>query len=315
MKEVIISQNDAKQRVDKFLKKSFKALPISMIYKAIRKKDIKINGKRCKECDILKEGDVVKLYIKDELLNKKDISYDFMRAPNKINVLFEDENIIAIDKKVGIPTHPDKYYHFDCVLHRLHRYLYEKGSFKPEKEQSFAPAFANRLDRNTGGILLAAKNFESLKILNQKIKLREIEKYYLCEVHGFFDVKNEILSAYLIKNESKNRVYISDEAKTGYKKIITEYRVVREKTNSTILQIHLITGRTHQIRAHMAHIGHPLVGEKKYTSKQYDKTKDTYKNQALYAYKVIFNFTGESGILDYLNGKKIEVKSNNIFFV
>ncbi len=312
MKEIVILKNDAGQRIDKFIKKRYKTLPASMLYKAIRKKDIKLNGKRCKEDDILKEGDVLKLYIKDELLNAKKNSYEFMKAPNKLDILYEDENIIAINKKAGIATHPDKDYHFDCALHRLHRYLYENNKFNPEKENSFSPAFVNRLDRNTSGILLAAKNAQSLRILNEKIKLHEVEKYYLCEVWGSFADKSEILTAYLMKNESKNKVFISSKEKPGYKEIITEYKVIQEKADSTLLEIHLITGRTHQIRAHMAHIGHPLLGERKYTTARYKNKEKIYKHQALCAYKIIFNFSNEAEMLSYLNKKEISIKDKDI---
>lgn len=311
MLELIINKNDSDQRLDKFLKKTFKKLPTSLMYKSIRKNNIKLNGKRTKENTVIKQGDILKLYIPDEFLQIDKPDYEFLKAPDKINVLYEDENIIAINKPVGIATHPDKTYHFDCALFRLQKYLYKKGKFNPEQENSFTPAFANRLDRNTSGIILAAKNAQSLKLLNEKIRLREIEKYYICEVYGHFDEKHKILTAYHYKDENKNKVYISKFKKPNFKKILTEYKVISETLNTSLIEVHLITGRAHQIRAHMAFIGHPLCGEKKYCEKNLKEIANKYKHQALIAYKVKFNFAMEPGILKYLNNKEIKIKNKN----
>lgn len=211
MKQVIIAQNDANQRVDKFLTKTYPNLPQSMLYKAIRKKDIKVNGKRCEISTRLQEGDVLTMYLKDEFFAQAPKEYDFLKAPLKLNIIYEDENIMILDKKPGLIVHPDEHYHFDSLIARVQHYLYENGEYDPEAENSFAPALINRIDRNTGGIVMAAKNAETLRIMNQKVKDREMDKLYLCVVCGVPKKKTDILTGYLEKNESQNRVYISNK--------------------------------------------------------------------------------------------------------
>ena len=170
MKTVTIEKNDAGQRLDKFLTKSYPNLPQSMLYKAIRKKDIKLGGKRCEISTRLQEGDVLSLYLKDEFLQQQPEQFDFLKAPEKLNILYEDDNILLLDKKPGLIVHPDEHYHFDSLIARVQHYLYTKGEYSPHDENSFAPALVNRIDRNTGGIVMAAKNAEALRILNQKVK-------------------------------------------------------------------------------------------------------------------------------------------------
>ena len=200
MKQVIIAQNDANQRVDKFLTKTYPNLPQSMLYKAIRKKDIKVNGKRCEISTRLQEGDVLTMYLKDEFFAQAPKEYDFLKAPLKLNIIYEDENIMILDKKPGLIVHPDEHYHFDSLIARVQHYLYENGEYDPEAENSFAPALINRIDRNTGGIVMAAKNAETLRIMNQKVKDREMDKLYLCVVCGVPKKKTDILTGYLEKN-------------------------------------------------------------------------------------------------------------------
>ena len=205
LRQVAIQKNDAGQRVDKFLTKAFPNLPQAMLYKCIRKKDIKVNGKRCEISTRLREGDVVSLYMKEEFFQKEEREEDFLKAPAKLNVLYEDENVMLLDKRPGLIVHPDENYHFDSLIARVQHYLYDKGEYDPQAENAFAPALANRIDRNTGGIVLAAKNAEALRVLNQKIKDRELRKLYLCVVCGRLAQKEGLLSGYLEKNESQNR--------------------------------------------------------------------------------------------------------------
>ena len=160
--------------------KTYKNLPIPLMYKAIRKKDIKINSKRCQPNTKLLTGDILTLYIKDEILEPVFDKYDFLKAPTNIDIIYEDKNILIVNKKPGLIVHPDENYHFDSLIARIQHYLYKKGEYNPQKENSFVPSLVNRIDRNTGGLVLAAKNAETLRILNQKMKNREIKKFYLC---------------------------------------------------------------------------------------------------------------------------------------
>lgn len=312
MKEIKININDDGQRVDKFLMKTFKNLPVPLMYKAIRKKDIKINSKRCQPNTKLLSGDILTLYIKDELLEPAFDKYDFIKSPANIDIIYEDKNLLIINKKPGLLVHPDKHYHLDSLITRIQHYLYKNSEYNPQKENSFVPSLVNRIDRNTGGIVIAAKNAETLRILNQKMKNREIKKFYLCISYSKFLEKDGILAAYLEKNENQNRVYIHTQLKKNSKLIKTKYHVIAERGNFSLLEIELLTGRTHQIRAHLAFLGHPLLGDSKYGKNLINKEKK-YKWQALYSYKVKFDFLSSAGLLSYLNQK--EFLAPDVWFV
>ena len=312
MRTIEINKNDANQRLDKFLTKRFKTLPKALMYKYIRTKYIKVNGKRCEISTKLNEGDVITLYIKDEFFDAPQYdTYDFLKAPVKLDIVYEDENIILLNKPAGLLCHPDENYHFDSLLSRLQHYLYDKKEYDPKSENSFAPALANRIDRNTGGIVIAAKNSESLRVLNQKIKDRELKKIYLCVVHGIIKKKQAAMTDYLEKNEKQNRVYISSKPTPNSKTIKTKYKVLEEFNNMSLVEVELLTGRTHQIRAHMAYIGHPIVGDGKYGTNKLNKNT-SLKWQALCSYKLEFDFETDGGVLEYLNGKSFQI--NDIWF-
>ncbi len=307
MKTFVISKNDSGQRLDKFISKAVPALPKSLMYKYIRTKRIKVNSKRSEISTKLLEGDTVDMYINDEFFAPVDEHFDFLSASKKLDIVYEDENIILLDKKVGLLSHPDETEYNDTLITRVKRYLYEKGEYNPKDEHSFAPALVNRIDRNTGGIVIAAKNAESLRILNQKLKDRELEKYYLCVIHGTLNKKSGLLKGWLIKDEKKNKVKVYDNEQHGAKEIKTKYSVISECDGLSLVEVELLTGRTHQIRAHFSSIGHPLLGDGKYGSNSLNKPLG-YKKQFLYSYKLCFAFTSDAGILEYLNGKSFEVE-------
>lgn len=313
MRELVVKKNDANQRLDKFLLKKFKTMPKKMAYMYIRKKCVKVNGKKATPEVMLKENDLLTFYIKDEFFdNIQEENYEFLKAPKNLKIIYEDENIILLDKKPGVIVHQDKSYHFDCLLLRLQHYLYDNGEYNPNEENCFAPALVNRIDRNTGGIVIGAKNAESLRILNQKMKDRELHKFYLCLLINKPKKDNAILSDYLIKNEKTNKVTVLRNEKQGAKKILTKYSVLETNNNLTLCEVELLTGRTHQIRAHMSSIGCPILGDNKYGNKKLNQ-KYSLSKQCLYSYKLAFDFTTDSGILSYLDKK--DFSTNDIWFM
>mgnify|MGYP003306915091 FL=1 len=315
MKKISVNKNDAGNRLDKFINKCFPNIPYSLLYKYIRKKRIKVNGKKEEISYRLKENDILELYINDELLEKSNKSSDFKAASEDIEILYEDDNIMIINKKAGLIVHPDDDIKVDCLVNRIKNYLFKKGEFNPENENSFAPALVNRIDRNTSGIVIAAKNAESLRILNLKMKERELHKKYICILCGTLKKDSEILKAFLDKNSSENKVYISNKMKNkNYKTILTKYSVIDKSKKFTLAEIELLTGRTHQIRAHMAYLGYPLLGDGKYGVNKINREMG-YKYQALCAYKLKFDFKDKDNILGYLDGKEFGVNMDKIWFV
>ncbi|MCI8501140.1 MAG: RluA family pseudouridine synthase [Oscillospiraceae bacterium] len=305
MKEFIVNQNDAGQRLDKFLTKAARNLPHSLLYKGIRLKRIKVNGRRCLPNQKLAPGDRIELYLNDEFF-EEELSLPFLSAPPSINVLYEDGNLLLADKPCGLVVHEDSENTADTLIRRVQHYLYKKGEYRPKEEASFAPALCNRIDRNTCGIVIIAKNAEALRILNEKIKNRELIKKYLCLVRGRMPEPHALLTGYLKKDSARNKVDILDIPQQGYLKILTEYVVLEEKNGFSLLEVTLHTGRTHQIRAHLAHIGHPILGDGKYGVNREDK-KLGYKFQALCSYQLTFSFSGGAGILEYLSGRTFEL--------
>ena len=222
---------------------------------------------------------------------------------------------MLLDKKPGVSVHEDEKGATNTLITHILAYLYQKGEYNPNEENSFAPALCNRIDRNTGGIVIAAKNAESLRIMNEKIKLREIDKFYLAAIHGVPKKKEDTLKGFLKKDEKTKSVTIYDKnPPRDAKTIITKYRVLKTKFDSSLVEVELLTGRTHQIRAHFSHIGHPLIGDGKYGINKEDRARG-YKYQALYSYKLKFSFKGEENALSYLNGKEFRVPDESIYFL
>ncbi len=306
LKEFKIKTNDANQRLDNFILKAIPKISRVVMYKIIRKKDIKVNNKKVDIDYKLVEGDIIKIYLDESYFNT-DKNFDFLNVSNKIKAVYEDANILIMNKPPGLVVHEDNSHTIDTLLNRMKHYLYDKGEWNPEDELSFEPSLVNRIDRNTCGIVIAAKNAEALKILNEKIRDKEIKKYYLCVVYGELTPKGNTLHHYLYKDSQLNKVYVSLDQIKNSKEIITKYKTWKFNQKYSLLEIELITGRTHQIRAHMNFINHPLLGERKYTNKSVNKDS-RYKYQALASYKLTFSFTSDAGILNYLHNKSFKIK-------
>ncbi len=315
MRTLYIKENDAGQRLDKFLSKAVKALPKSLMYKSIRTKKIKVNRKRTEIGYILNPGDTVELFLAEEFFADNAAELSFTRLTPHLDIIYEDENILLLEKQPGMIVHSDDEEEVNTLISHVKAYLYRKGEYKPDEEQSFAPALCNRIDRNTGGIVIAAKNAQALRVMNEKIRNDELSKFYLAAVHGRLPKKADTLHGYLRKNSDENIVDIVPSPRPGYKEIITKYRVVDEKNDLSLVEVELVTGRTHQIRAHFASIGHPLLGDGKYGVNRDDK-KLGYKFQALYAYRLVFRFDkSEKTPLDYLDGRSFEADKSKIWFL
>ena len=308
MKEFTITQNDAGQRLDRFLAKAVPLLPASLAQKYIRLKRIKCNNARAQRDTRLQEGDVLQLYINDEFFDKPSEAnaYLTVTAP-KLNIVYEDENILLVDKKPGVAVHPhDGAEYGRTLIDHIQAYLYAKGEWRPREEQAFTPALCNRIDRNTGGIVVAAKNAEALRILNDKIRDREIAKYYLCIALGRVEPPKGRIECFLRKDEKSNTVRVYHRPVPDGRSAITLYQTLQTRGELSLLEVELLTGRTHQIRASMADLGHPLLGDGKYgvgsVNRKYGETQ-----QALYSYRLRFDFPTDAGILEYLRGREFQV--------
>lgn len=303
MRTIIVNNNDSGQRIDKFLTKRFKNMPVSLMYKYIRKKCIKINDKKINFDTILNEGDLISLYISDEFFEKAKGKQKFMQITPCLDIVYQDQNILVVNKPAGMLVHSDKNEEYNTLVNHITAYLYRSGIYNPENENSFAPSLCNRLDRNTQGLVIAAKNSASLKEMNNIIKNHEVEKKYLAVVHGILKQKKGSIENILEKDTVKNIVSIKNIKNNVLgKEAITKYAVINENKDNdlSLMEIELVTGRTHQIRAQMASIDHPLLGDIKYTNNQNYKNFG-YKHQALCSYSLRFVLKTEKNVLNYLN--------------
>lgn len=308
MKEFTIQKNDAGQRLDRFVGKAVPLLPESLLQKYIRIKRIKVNGKGAKRDTRLVQGDVLQLYINDEFFEKPSEDNAWLKiATPRLDIVYEDDNILLADKKPGVLCHSAGDWSWDTLISNIQAYLRQKGEWDPKAENSFTPALCNRIDRNTGGIVIAAKNAEALRILNDKIRDREIEKYYLCAVRGKPRPAAGRLEGYLFKDAVKNQVYVKKTSQPGAKTAVTEYRVLCAKDGLSLVECRLLTGRTHQIRAQMADAGWPLLGDGKYGNERVNRSYGE-KGQALYSYRLEFAFPTDAGALNYLRGQTFTVQ-------
>ncbi len=303
MIKFVINDNDSGQRTDKFIMKALPDLPKSMMYRLIRKKDIKINGKRCEISTKLQSGDVVTVYVKDELSGTKQHDMSFMNAPDYVDVVFEDENVIIVNKPLGLDSHSNGEHSDDTLINRIKHYLYNKKEYIPDQESSFAPALCSRLDRNTSGLVTAVKNAAALREMNSAIRDGLVHKIYLCITVSPTPKPADIIEAYHKKEDSRNIVRISESPLDGYKPIKTGYETLKVNGGLSLVKVTLYTGRTHQIRAHLAHVGAPLLGDGKYGNTAVNKRYGVFY-QALCAYGLEFSLPADSP-LAYLNKMSI----------
>ena len=315
MKELTVGKNDAGQRLDRFVAKAVPLLPDSLLQKYIRLKRIKVNSKPAKRDLRLSAGDVLTLYINDEFFEapREDNAWLKIAKP-RLSILYEDENLLLADKKPGVLCHSAGKWDYNTLIANIQAYLAQKGEWQPKEEHSFAPALCNRIDRNTGGIVIAAKNAEALRILNEKIRDREIEKYYLCAVCGRPKPDRGQLKNELFKDAVKNQVYVKSKPEPGSRSAVTEYQVLMTRAGLSLVECRLLTGRTHQIRVQMAFAGWPLLGDGKYGREQINRRYHE-EGQALYSWRLCFDFPTDAGLLNYLRGKEFSVDRENIDFV
>ena len=308
MKEFTIGKNDAGQRLDRWLAKTVPLLPAPLAQKYIRLKRVKRNGKSSKRDVRLEVGDVLQLYINDEFFQTPNRENAFLSVfKPQLDIVYEDEHILLLNKRPGMVVHPDDQERVNTLLTHIQAYLYQKKEWSPYWENSFAPALCNRIDRNTGGIVIAAKTAEALRIMNQKIKDRELTKLYLCVIRGEMRPRKGELKGFILKDENKAQVKVYDHPVPGGKTALTLYNTLATEGGLSLVECDLITGRTHQIRAQFAAAGHPLLGDGKY-GRERDNRPFGRSYQALYSYKLRFEFTTDGGCLSHLNGMEWTVR-------
>ena len=307
MREFTIGKNDAGQRLDRWLGKTLPLLPAPLAQKYIRLKRVKVNGKGSQRDLRLQVGDLLQLYINDEFFDqpREDNAFLAVFKP-RLDIVYEDENLMLLNKRTGLLCHADEHEKVNTLITHIQAYLYQKKEWNPRDEHSFTPALCNRIDRNTGGIVMAAKNAETLRILNQKIRDREIDKYYLAIVHGRMTPPQGRLEGFLLKDEDRAQVQVFSRPVPGGKSAATLYQTLKVGRGLSLVECRLLTGRTHQIRAQFAAAGHPLLGDGKY-GRERDNKQYGRSFQALYSYKLEFTFPTDAGILAYLKGKVFTV--------
>lgn len=307
MKSITIDKSWDGRRLTRFLQKTMPSASMGQIRRFLRLGRVKVNGKKGTEETVLSQSAVVDLYVDDEFfaeVQKEDPFYSRIRP--KLTILYEDEHIMLLDKRVGLICHPDEGEKVHTLLTYAQAYLYQKGEWNPKSD--FAPALCNRIDRFTAGIVILAKTQEALRAMDQKIKTHEVQKYYLCVVHGKMKYKDGTLRHFLMKKPEQKKVTVLRRNEPGSKEAITYYQAIDEQGGLTLCECLLGTGRTHQIRAQFAAIGHPLLGDNQYGNAKQNEKYGRVNGQALCAYRLIFDFEGDAGCLNGLNGLTVQVR-------
>ena len=307
MKSITIDKSWDGRRLTRFLQKAMPSASMGQIRKFLRLGRVKVNGKKGAEETVLTEGAVIDMYVEDEFfaeVQREDPFYSKIRP--KLTILYEDEHIMLLDKRVGLVCHPDEGEKVHTLLTYAQAYLYQKGAWNPKTD--FAPALCNRIDRFTAGIVILAKTQEALRAMDQKIKTHEVQKYYLCVVHGKMKYRDGTLRHFLMKKPEQKKVTVLRKNEPGSKEAITYYQAIDEQSGLTLCECLLGTGRTHQIRAQFAAIGHPLLGDNQYGNAKQNEKYGRMNGQALCAYRLIFDFEGDAGCLQGLHGLTVQVR-------
>ena len=304
MKSFTAGKNEDGARLSRFVENVTSGMPKSLLYKAFRNKRIKVNGKKGAPDTRLCPGDLVELYINDEFFETPSEENVYLTIVNpRLHIIYEDENIMLLDKPAGMVVHADEGEKVNTLVNHLLAYLYQKREWKPREENAFTPALCNRIDRNTGGIVIAAKNAEALRVLNEKIRERELSKFYLCICLGRPEPPKGRIECFLRKDSKTNTVRVYHHPVPDGRSAVTLYETLETRDRLSLVEVELLTGRTHQIRASFADMGHPLLGDGKYgvgsVNRRYGETQ-----QALYSYRLRFDFPTDAGILNYLRGRE-----------
>ena len=307
MKSIQVDRSWDGRRLTRFLQKAMPSATMGQIRRFLRLGRVKVDGKRAGEETVLRESAVVDMYVEDEFFAEAERADPFYsRIRPRLTILYEDEQVMLLSKRAGLVCHPDEGEKVHTLLTYAQAYLYQKGEWNPKTD--FAPALCNRIDRFTAGIVILAKTQEALRAMDAKIRTHEVQKYYLCIVHGRMKYPEGTLRHWLTKKPEQKKVTVLRKNEPGSKEAVTYYQVIDERDGLTLCECLLGTGRTHQIRAQFAAIGHPLLGDNQYGQAKLNEKTGRVSGQALCAYRLIFDFEGDAGCLNGLNGLTVQVK-------
>ena len=313
MKEYIIGEENAGKRLDRWLLKSFPSLPMSLAQKALRTGGVRLNGRKASGNARLAGGDKVEINLDEALLVQPRKRVDPLLSTFRwhLDIVWEDENVLIVDKKPGLVAHPDRSEQVNTLLTHIQAYLYQKGAYDSADRSQFAPALCNRIDRFTGGLVIAAKNIDALKEMNRRLVSREVKKEYLCVIRGEMFPPKGVMDTYILKREGQRKVVVSRNPIEGAQRAMTGYETLAVRDGLSLMKCDLMTGRTHQIRAQFAWFRHPLLGDGQYGDERGDALQKDY--QALYAWRLGFDFEDGGGVLAALNGRTFTAR--NVPFV